>query len=175
MSIITISGTPGSGKSTIGILLKEKTGLDYIYSGQIFRELAKKYRMSLEEFGIYCEINENIDKELDEKQLIILKKGNVILEGRLAGWIAYKNKIKSFKIMIDADFKTRLKRIIKRENGDYSKRRDELLKREKSEELRYRKYYDIDIKDTSIYDLIIDSSNKNPNKIIEIIIENFER
>jgi predicted cytidylate kinase len=175
MSIITISGTPGSGKSTIGILLKEKTGLDYVYSGQIFRELAKKYKMSLEEFGRFCENNEKIDTELDDEQLSILKKGDVILEGRLAGWIAYNNEIDAFKIMIDADFKTRINRIIKRENGDYYIRRDELLKRERSEEFRYRKYYDIDIKDTSIYDLIIDSSNKSPEEIIEIIIDKIER
>jgi putative ABC transport system permease protein len=43
MVIITISGTPGSGKSTIGQLLYEKLGIDYIYSGQIFRETAIKY------------------------------------------------------------------------------------------------------------------------------------
>jgi predicted cytidylate kinase len=174
MVIITISGTPGSGKSTVGQLLNEKLRIDYIYSGQIFRELAKKYNMSLEEFGRYCENNENIDKELDEKQLSILKKGNIILEGRLAGWIAYKNKVKSFKIMLNADFETRLKRIIQREDGEYHKRKKELLKREKSEEKRYRKYYNIDIKDTSIYDLIIDSANKNPNEIIQIIIKKIE-
>ena len=75
MVIITISGTSGSGKSTVGQLLKEKLKMNYIYSGQIFRETAKKYKMSLEEFGKYCENNENIDKELDEKQLNILKKG----------------------------------------------------------------------------------------------------
>ena len=171
MVIITISGTPGSGKSTVGQLLKEKLSMNYIYSGEIFRETAKKYKMTLEEFGIYCEKNEDIDKELDEKQLKILKKGDVILEGRLSGWIAEKNNIKAFKIMINADLDIRVKRIIKREYGIYSKRLKEVLEREKSEEKRYKKYYNIDIKDTSIYDLIIDSSNKNPNELIDIIIQ----
>ncbi len=171
MVIITISGTPGSGKSTVGQLLKEKLSMNYIYSGEIFRETAKKYKMTLEKFGIYCEKNEDIDKELDEKQLKILKKGDVILEGRLSGWIAKKNNIKAFKIMINADLDIRVKRIIKREYGSYSKRLKEVLKREKSEEKRYKKYYNIDIKDTSIYDLIIDSSNKNPNELIDIIIQ----
>jgi len=171
MVIITISGTPGSGKSTIGQLLNEKLGIDYIYSGQIFRETAIKYKMSLEEFGKYCEKNKEIDKELDEKQLCILKMGNVILEGRLAGWIAEKNNIDALKIMITADLDTRIKRIIKRENGDYKARLKEVLKREKSEEKRYKNYYNIDIKDTSIYDLIIDSSSKKPEEIIDIIVK----
>jgi len=46
-----------------------------------------------------------------------------------------------------------------------------MLKREKSEEKRYKKYYNIDIKDTSIYDIIIDSSFKKPEEIIEIILK----
>ena len=174
MVIITISCTSGSGKSTVGQLLKEKLKMNYIYSGQIFRETAKKYKMSLEEFGKYCENNENIDKELDEKQLNILKKGDIILEGRLAGWIAHKNNIQGLKIMLNADFETRIKRIIEREDGEYNKRLREILEREKSEEKRYDKYYNIDIKDTSIYDLIIDSSNKKPEEIIEIIIQKIE-
>ena len=171
MVIITISGTPGSGKSTIGQLLNEKLGINYIYSGKNFRETAKKYKMSLEEFGKYCEKNIEIDKELDERQLSILKKGNVILEGRLAGWIAKKNNINALKIMITADINIRVKRIIERENGEYKARLNELLKREKSEEKRYKKCYNIDIKDTSIYDLIIDSSFKKPEEIIDIIIK----
>lgn len=171
MVTITISGTPGSGKSTIGQLLNKKLGINYIYSGEIFRETAKKYKMSLEEFGRYCEKNIEIDKELDEKQLNILKNGNVILEGRLAGWIAKKNNINALKVMITADIDIRVKRIIERENGEYNNRLNEMLKREKSEEKRYKKYYNIDIKDTSIYDIIIDSSCKKPEEIIEIILK----
>ena len=73
--------------------------------------------------------------------------------------------------MITADLDTRIKRIIKRENGDYKARLKEVLKREKSEEKRYKNYYNIDIKDTSIYDLIIDSSSKKPEEIIDIIVK----
>ena len=175
MTIITISGTPGSGKSTIGKILKKRLNLNYVYSGQIFRETAKKYKMTLEEFGRFCENNEKIDRELDKEQLDLLKKGNVILEGRLAGWIAYNNNIKSLKIILNADLKIRISRIIEREAGDYNKRLKEILSREKSEQKRYKKYYNIDIKDTSIYDLIIDTSNKSPKEIADIIVNKIEK
>ena len=175
MNIITISGTPGSGKSTIGKILKKRLNLNYVYSGQIFRETAKKYKMNLEEFGRFCENNEKIDRELDKEQLDLLKKGNVILEGRLAGWIAYNNNIKSLKIILNADLKIRISRIIEREAGDYNKRLKEILSREKSEQKRYKKYYNIDIKDTSIYDLIIDTSNKSPKEIADIIVNKIEK
>jgi cytidylate kinase len=171
MTVITVSGTPGSGKSTVAELLHKKLGVTYVYSGIIFRETAKKYKMSLEDFGKFCEKNSEVDKELDEKQVKILKKGNVILEGRLAGWLAYRNKIPSFKIFIDANLNTRVKRIINREDGDIKKRKNEIIERERSESTRYKKYYDIDIDDISIYDLVVDSTEKTPEEIVNLILE----
>jgi predicted cytidylate kinase len=174
MTVITVSGKPGSGKSTVAELLHEKLGISYVYSGMIFRQTAKEYKMNLEDFGKYCEKNSKVDKELDEKQVKILKKGNVILEGRLAGWLAYKNNISSFKIFIDADLKTRVNRIVKRESGDLEKRKKELIERERSESARYKKYYDIDLDDKSIYDLVVDSADKTPEEIVNLILEKLE-
>jgi len=175
MVTITISGTPGSGKSTIGKILSERINLRYIYSGEIFRKTAKKYNMSLEEFGRYCEKNKEIDKELDDYQLNILNKGNVIIEGRIAGWIAHFNDIPAMKVMLDADIETRAKRIVKREGGDIEQKKHEMINRQKNEALRYKNYYDIDLKDISIYDLVIDSTDKNPEEIAEIIILKINR
>lgn len=170
MTTITISGTPGSGKSTVTELLHEKTEIPYVYMGMIFRNLAKDYKMSLEAFGKYCENHEHVDKKLDEKQIEILKKGDIILEGRLAGWLAYKNNIDSIKILIDADEQTRAARIVNREQGTAKHRLEELQKREASERKRYQKYYGIDLLDTSIYDLVIDSTEKTPEEIVSLII-----
>ena len=171
MTTITFSGFPGSGTTTVAKLLEKKTGLTYVYSGDTFRKMAKKYGMSLEEFGRYCENHKEIDEELDRYQLEILQKGNVILEGRISGWIAYRNNIASSKVVLEADLETRVGRIIKREGGDFKKRKQEIAEREKSEATRYKKYYDIDVSDTSIYDLVIGSSDKNPEEIVEIIFK----
>ena len=175
MVTITISGTPGSGKSTVAILLEKKLGISYVYSGMIFRELAEEHNMTLEEFGKYCEQNSKIDKKLDERQLEIIKKGNVILEGRLAGWLAHQNGIPAFKVLLDTDLGTRVKRIIKREKGSIEQRKKEILERERSEATRYKNYYRIDLKDKSIYDLIIDSGNKTPEDIVDIIVKKIDR
>jgi len=175
MVTITISGTPGSGKTTVARLLEKKLGLKHIYLGMIFRELADKCKMSLEEFGKYCEEHCEIDKELDNRQLEILKKGNVILEGRLAGWLAYRNKIPAFKVLIDADLETRAKRIINREEGLIEKRKKEIRKREKCEAKRYKEYYGINLKDKSIYDAVIDSAHKTPEEIVELIVKKLDR
>lgn len=174
MTTVTISGTPGSGKSTVAELLKEKLDLPYIYSGLLFRKQAEKHQMSLAKFSKYCEQNDEVDRKLDEEQIKILQKGNVILEGRLAGWLAYLNKISAVKIMLDAAIDIRAQRIKKRERGSLVQQKKEMIQREKSEQFRYKKYYDIDLKDTSIYDLVIDTSEKSPEKIVDQIISHME-
>jgi len=171
MTTITISGLPGTGKTTVAKLLENRLGLKYVYSGEIFRRLAKKYDMSLEEFGVYCEQHREIDEELDNFQRKILRKGNVIVEGRISGWLAYRNKIPAVKVLLDASLDVREQRIVKREQGDFEKRKKEILKREQSEATRYKNYYNIDVFDTSIYDLIIDTADKSPEKIVDIIMQ----
>jgi CMP/dCMP kinase len=170
MTTITISGLPGTGKTTVAKLLEQRLGLRYVYSGEIFRQLAQKHNMSLEEFGTYCESHREIDEELDRYQLGILRQGDVIVEGRLSGWLAYQNHIRAVKVLLQADIQIRVSRIVKREQGDIEKRKKEILKREKSEAKRYKKYYNIDIKDTSIYDVIIDTGEKTPEQIMESIL-----
>ena len=170
MTTITISGLPGTGKTTVAKLLEQFLGLRYVYSGEIFRTLATNHEMSLEEFGKYCESHREIDEELDRHQLDILRKGNVIVEGRLSGWLAAQNQIPALKVLLQADIDIRASRIVKREQGDIKKRKREILKREKSEATRYKNYYGIDVSDTSIYDVIIDSGDKTPKQIMQIIL-----
>ena len=175
MTTITISGTPGSGKSTVAELLKDQLHLPYVYSGLLFRRLAKQHNMNLADFGSYCENNDEIDRQLDAKQVAILTKGNVILEGRLAGWLAYLNNIPAFKIMLDAPLEVRAQRVKKRENGSVEKRKEEIVKREKSERVRYQKFYNIDLNNISIYDLVIDTSMKSPEEIVDIIKSHLQK
>lgn len=175
MVTITISGSPGSGKTTVALLLHKTLALPYVYSGDIFRSLAQKHKMSLEEFGTYCETHPEIDEELDKEQLQILQNGNVIVEGRLAGWHAYRNNIPAVKIFIQASLDTRAQRIVQREKGTVQQRKREILDREQSEQLRYQTYYDIDLFDTSIYDLLIDSSQKTPEEIVSCILHYLEK
>lgn len=171
MTTITISGLPGTGKTTVAKLLEKRLGLPYVYSGEKFREMAKKQKMSLEEFGTYCEKHKEIDEQLDQYQLEILRKGNVIVEGRISAWLAHQNHIPAVKVLLDADLDTRVQRIMKREQGEKEKRKKEILKREKSEATRYKRFYGIDVHDTSIYDVIIDAADKTPEEIVVLILK----
>ncbi|MEM0467051.1 MAG: AAA family ATPase [Candidatus Thermoplasmatota archaeon] len=175
MTTITISGKPGTGKTTVAKLLEKKTGLKYVYVGDLFRQLAQQHHMSLEEFGRYCEQHREIDEQLDQQQLAILKKGDVIVEGRLTAWLAHRHNIPALKIFLTADLETRANRIVKREHGTLLQRKKEIETREKSEATRYKKYYNIDITDTSIYDLIVDTADRTPEEIVECIVQKLHR
>lgn len=168
---ITISGLPGSGTSTIANLLQKKLGFKHVNTGEIFRELAINHKMSLQEFEEYCESNPQIDRKIDKKQEEILRKGNIILEGRLAGWIAHLKKIDAFKIWLDCEENERIKRIINREGGNFFEKKGEVKNRERSEKRRYLKFYGIDLDDKSIYDFVIDTTNLKPEEIVKKILE----
>jgi predicted cytidylate kinase len=174
-SVITISGEPGTGTTTIATMLSKKTGLRMVYTGETFRELAKEHNMELSEFSTYADSNPKIDLELDARQMDHARKGNVILEGRLAGWLMKNNKIDAFTILLTADLEIRVNRIMGRENKSYNQVKQEILEREKCEMERYQKFYTVNYLDNSHYDLIIDTSDLTPDEIVNKIVNEWSK
>ena len=154
--VITISGPHGSGKSTYAQAIAKALNLKYVSSGQTFRELAKEHGCNLEDFSKKCENDKTIDKEIDQRTINEAKKGNVILEGQLAAWMA-SDKV-DIKIYLTASNNIRFKRIAKREKLLYQEAEQETRDREESERRRFQEIYDINMMDLSIYDLVIDTS-----------------
>ena len=169
--IITISGLSGSGKSTIAKLLSKKLNYESFDAGKAQRELAMEKNISLIELNRLEEKDPKFDYLIDQKLINRAKNNkNIILEGRISGWMCYQNNIKAFKIWIECPLNIRIKRIARREKKNILTTTKETVFREKSENLRYKKYYNIDRSNLSIYDLVVDSSNNLPYKIIRIIL-----
>jgi cytidylate kinase len=164
--IITISGPPGSGKSTLSKILSAKLGMELISMGDIFRKCAEDRCMCLDEYGLLAKSNSDIDREIDDMQKKLAKeKENLILEGRLSGFLVNAD----LKVWLKAPLKIRAERIARRENKPFSAAMAETSEREDCERERYINYYDIDIKDLSVYDIVIDSSRLSPEDICEIV------
>ena len=173
---ITVSGPPGSGKTTIVNHLAEKLNYKIISAGEAFRELANQYKMSLLEFSDYAEKHPEIDIALDKKITILASnEDNVIVDGRLSGWLTYKNNIPAYRIYINAPLKTRAERVASRENKSVEVVEKEIQARERSENSRYYRFYQIDMNRVSIYDLVIDSSNKTPEEIVLEILKKLSK
>lgn len=171
MLSVTISGLSGSGTTTVGKLVSKKINLPFISAGDVFRELAKKREMSIIDFVEYTRSHPNIDIEVDNRQIEIAKLKSVVLEGRLTGILASKNKIPSIKIWLEAPLEIRAQRVSCRENKTVTQTKKEILKRDRFDEERYQKIYDIDINDLSYYTKIIDTTKNKPDAISNFIVE----
>lgn len=191
--LITISGQPGTGTTSIATALKDELDAEYVNAGSIFRALAEEHDMTLDEFSKHVNKNPDIDREIDyqlrqaveefldtssephstsdqheDLQISIdvdTDAEYMILESRLAGWIAGSDA--TFRIWCQAPLSIRCDRID--DSTDREEHADALLERQNDEEMRYKQWYDIDITDTTIYDLVINTSRWSPEAVTRII------
>ena len=172
---ITISGPPGSGKTTVCKLLASRLGYNYVISGNVFREMASKLNLSLTEFGKLAEEDPRYDRMIDDSMVqIAAADGDIVLEGRLAGHNLARQDMAAFKVYLDAEPEVRAARILEREKGSLKRVMNEMLEREECEAARYSQWYGIDINDKSVYDLVVDTSDTPPEKVVDIIVEKIE-
>ncbi len=171
--IITISGTPGSGKSTVAKIIARKLKLKHYSTGDFMRQLAEENKMDILEFSRLAEKNRSIDEELDQRQINLgREKNDFVIDGRLSWHFIPK----AIKVFIDADFNKRAERIFhdnirKEHNVTLETSKKKLKEREQSEIKRYKKYYNINPYDKKNFDLVADSTDKDQEKIAAEVIE----
>lgn len=165
--LITISGPPGCGATTLASELADTLDYTYINGGQMFRDLAEDRNMSLQKLLERADSDDTLDRSLDARvQRIIdqhdFEADGLIIESRLAGWVAGSDA--DMKIWLDAPTDVRIERTKYRSNGEFT-----LREREASEAERYEDYYDIDLSDTQFYDLHINTARWCPESTIALV------
>ncbi len=168
--LITISGLPGSGKTTVARLVAAELGLEHVYAGNIFREQAKRAGLSLPEYLARAETDPSIDRELDRRMQERAGQGPAVLEGRLAAFMADQAGADALKIFLDASEGVRAFRITGREGGEADERLREIQAREASDWRRYRDIYGVDYHQLDRYDLVMDTDGRTPEEVARAIV-----
>jgi cytidylate kinase len=168
--LITISGEPGSGKTTVARMLAQRLGIPHVYAGDLYRQEAKRRGLTLEQFNALCEQNHAIDRNLDEAMAARAEQGNVILEGRLAGFLAAEARLDALKVWLTASEEVRAKRVATREDGDWQEVLEGNRLRHGSDARRYRMIYGYDLADTSVYDLVLSTDDETPESLVEQLL-----
>ncbi len=167
-----MGGLHGTGKSSVADAIAKKFDLKRMSAGIIFRQMAKERNLTLEEFSRVAAGNEDIDRHIDDKLREEAEKGNAVIDGQLAAWMAGENA--DLKILLTASVETRIRRISERDETEFAYARRETITREGSEKARYLEYYGIDVSDHSIYDLIINTDKYDLEEVISIVFTAIE-
>ena len=111
--IITISGEPGSGKSTVAKAIAEKLKIKHLSAGDFMRELAAERKMTILELTQKAEKDQSIDKEIDERTKKLAEQDNFIIDSRLAWYFIPK----SLKIYLKCSADEAAKRVFTQKRG----------------------------------------------------------
>jgi cytidylate kinase len=166
--LITISGPPGGGKTTVATAVADAFDLDHVSGGDVFRSLAEERGYSLVEFNALAEEDDSIDRDLDRRlRKTARDREDLVLESRLSGWMAGDHA--DLRVWLDAPLDTRSARIAEREGSSLETARRETKAREDSEKRRYREYYGIEFEDRSIYDLAVNTGRWGEEAVVDVV------
>ena len=177
--IISITGELASGKTVIAKLITEKLNYGIYKNGEYFRKLAKEHNMDVTTFNKYVEKHPEIDHAIENSATEYAKThDNFVIDARL-GWYAVPE---SFKVYLTVNIDEAAKRAFndekRKETENFAtieEQKQDLIKRYNLENERYFKLYNVKKQDLSNYDLVIDTTEGNPEKQANKIIEAYKK
>lgn len=181
--IITLGGLPGSGKSTTKKLLAERLNFKPFSTGDFVRNLARERGMTLEEFNEVVAEDKSLDELIDtEHQRIEKEADKMVIDSHLgfhfvpSAFHVYLNispEISAARVFNDRESNVR------KQSGDSMMTLEEAKvrtqKRIDNHLKRYEKHYGINPYDILKYDLVINTEETEPEEVVEMIIEKFNK
>ena len=161
---IAISGKSGCGNSTVTGLLSKRLQIKMI--NYTFHNIAEDQGIEFRELCRMAEEDPKWDYFVDENQVKLAMEDSSVLGSRLAIWML---KEADLKVFLTASPETRAARIQHREGGTFEERAVETSDRDRRDNARYKKLYDIDNDDYAFADLIINTDRLNQYHVADII------
>ncbi|MDD5040727.1 MAG: cytidylate kinase family protein [Patescibacteria group bacterium] len=181
--IVSLSGKPGSGKSTVAKRLAAVLGYKRYYVGGMFRDAARQRGMTLIEFLRWGENHGQCDREFDTKvEELGRAEDNFVIEGRTA-FHFIRHSLKIFLDVSDEEGARRIWSALQTHDGVAHERNEaqnlksyeDVLRSVKarliSDKIRYQKYYHIDIFDPQHYDLYLNATRMSPEEEFQQVYE----
>lgn len=181
--IITISGKPGSGKSSTADKVAEMLGYQRYSSGDMVRKILAESGLTLQEYNDRARHHHHYDTAVDEALRDLRNKNDIVVDSRLGFyWIP-----ESFKVYLDLDMSVATARIYKdivsnASRSDAGEGGDSLAivtkqvrQRMEQERARFMRLYHVDPFNMQHFDLIIDTSRHSPQTVALTVFDTYRR
>ena len=177
--IISLSGDLASGKGTVSNILTADLNYGIYRNGEYFRKLAKEMGMDVTSFNVYVKEHPEIDRQIENSAAEYAKQNdNFVIDARL-GWYAVPE---SFKVYLKVDLDVSAQRAFydeKRKSTEkfntVEEQKQDIIRRYNYENERYWNLYQIRKNDMSNYDLVVDTTDKTPEEVANIIEEEYRK
>jgi len=150
--------------------LAQQLGVERLDGGTVFRTIAAERGLSLHELSRLAEVDDRIDRALDDRLVDRAAKGDVVLESRLAGWLAHNAGLDAHRVWLACDEAERAARVGGRDGHGTEEAIAANRAREASERLRYQRYYGIDLTDLTIYDQVVDTTTTTVDEVVDLVV-----
>ncbi len=168
---ITISGGVATGKNTLLNNLKpflEPLGWYFTSSGQILRDYLKEYVNP--KAGL---APKEIHEQIDERTIGLLKKGKIVIESWLAGFLA-RNRHDTLRVLlICSNPALKIDRVVNRDKVNIEVAKKIIREREEDNLKTWKKIYgDYNFFNEKYYHLVIDTYSSGPLETVGKVLDN---
>lgn len=180
--IITLSGKPGSGKSSTADRVAELLGYTRHSSGEMVRKYVAKNNITLEAYNDQAHMDSELDAVVDEELRKLRDKKDIVVDSRLGFyWIP-----ESFKVYLDLDLDTATARIYKdattksrssvgTSSTSLGTVSQQVRDRMNTEQQRFRQMYGVDPFNLEHFDLVIDTSRNDAQSVAINVFDHYKK
>lgn len=174
MPVIVISGQPGCGSSTTAKLLAKKLKLKHFSVGDYNKSHANIQTKETDKSITFWKTRKGSSKKFhidsDEIAKSYAKKGNIVIDGKLT--VRMLKGFYDLSVWLKAPRNIRAQRYAKRDNTSIREASQKLTEKEKLERSNWLRIYGFDyFVQEKEADLVVDTSNKKPEEIVDLIIK----
>jgi len=167
---ITISGGVSTGKNTLLNNLKPyllPLGWKFASGGQLLRDFTKEYVQPLASLA-----DKKFHNALDKRTLDLLKKGHVVIEAWLAGFMARKLENTLRVLLLCSSDALKIDRVANRDKVTIEQAKKFIKEREDANFAEWKKIYgDYDFWNPQYYHLIIDTYSSGPLQTVGKVLD----